>query len=99
VLVTRDEIPDPQNLRVRSILNGETMQDQNTSHMIFSVATLIEFLSASKTLVPGTIIMSGTPHGVGFARTPPVFLKPGDTIAVGIDGIGTLSNPVINEPV
>ncbi len=99
VLVTRDEIPDPQNLRVRSILNGETMQDQNTSHMIFSVATLIEFLSASKTLVPGTIIMSGTPHGVGFARTPPVFLKPGDTIAVEIDGIGTLSNPVINEPV
>jgi 2-keto-4-pentenoate hydratase/2-oxohepta-3-ene-1,7-dioic acid hydratase in catechol pathway len=99
VLVTRDEIPDPQNLRVRSILNGETMQDQNTSHMIFSVATLIEFLSASKTLVPGTIIMSGTPHGVGFARTPPVFLKPGDTIAVEIDGIGSLSNPVINEPV
>ena len=99
VLVTRDEVPDPQNLRVRCILNGETLQDQNTSHMIFSVATLIEFLSASKTLVPGTVIMSGTPHGVGFARTPPVFLKAGDTVTVQIDGVGTLTNPVINETV
>jgi len=99
VIVTRDEIPDPQNLRVRLMLNGETMQDQNTSHMIFSVATLIEFLSKSKTLVPGTIIMSGTPHGVGFARTPPVFLKAGDSVTVEIDGIGTLTNPVIDEPV
>lgn len=99
VLVTRDEIPDPQNLRVRCILNGETLQDQNTSHMIFSVATLIEFLSASKTLVPGTVIMSGTPHGVGFARTPPVFLKAGDTVTVEIDGVGSLTNPVINETV
>jgi 2-keto-4-pentenoate hydratase/2-oxohepta-3-ene-1,7-dioic acid hydratase in catechol pathway len=98
-IVTADEIPDPQNLRVRCILNGETMQDQNTSHMIFSVATLIEFLSASKTLVPGTIIMSGTPHGVGFARNPPVWLKPGDSVTVDIEKVGALTNPVIDEKV
>jgi 2-keto-4-pentenoate hydratase/2-oxohepta-3-ene-1,7-dioic acid hydratase in catechol pathway len=97
VLVTTDEIPNPNTLRIRTILNGEAMQDWNTSDMIFDVPTLIEFLSASKTLLPGTVILTGTPHGVGFARTPPVFLKPGDTVSIEIEKIGTLTNPVVNE--
>jgi 2-keto-4-pentenoate hydratase/2-oxohepta-3-ene-1,7-dioic acid hydratase in catechol pathway len=99
VLVTKDEIPEPNNLRIRTVLNGEVMQDWNTNDMIFDVPTLIEFLSASKTLLPGTVILTGTPHGVGFARQPPVWLKPGDTVSIEIEKIGTLTNPVINEPI
>jgi 2-keto-4-pentenoate hydratase/2-oxohepta-3-ene-1,7-dioic acid hydratase in catechol pathway len=99
VLVTRDEIPNPNALRIRTILNGQAMQDWNTSDMVFDVPALIEFLSGSKTLLPGTVILTGTPHGVGFARRPPVYLKAGDTVAIEIEGIGTLSNPVIEEPV
>jgi len=98
-IVTRDELPDPGILRIRSHLNGTTMQDSNTRDMGFDVPALIEFLSSSKTLLPGTVILTGTPEGVGFARKPPVFLKPGDTIAIEIEGIGTLENPVIAEPV
>ena len=98
VLVTQDEIPNPNALRIRTILNGETMQDWNTNDMIFDVPALIEFLSASKTLLPGTVILTGTPHGVGFARKPPVFLKVGDTVSIEIEKIGTLTNPVLNEP-
>ena len=96
-LVTTDEIPDPNQLGIRTILNGETMQDWHTSDMIFDVPTLIEFLSASMTLNPGTVILTGTPHGVGFARTPPVFLQPGDSVTVEIDGIGQLTNAVVEE--
>ena len=70
------------------------MQDANTSDMIFSVAELIEYLSDSMTLLPGTVIMSGTPSGVGFARQPPVFLKPGDKLELKINSLGTLCNPV-----
>ena len=99
VLVTRDEIPNPNQLRIRTILNGETMQDWNTDDMIFDVPAIIEFLSASKTLLPGTVIMTGTPHGVGFARKPPVWLKPGDTVSIEIEKIGTLTNPVVNEKI
>ena len=73
------------------------MQDWTTSDMVFDIPTLIEFLSGSKTLTPGTVILTGTPHGVGFARKPPVWLKKGDTIAIEIEGIGTLTNPVVNE--
>ena len=98
VLVTRDEIPHPNSLRIRTILNGDTLQDWNTDDMIFDVPAIIEFLSASTTLLPGTVILTGTPHGVGFARTPPVFLKAGDTVSIDIENIGTLTNPVINEP-
>lgn len=98
VLVTRDEIPNPNDLRIKTVLNGATMQDWTTSDMIFDVPTLIEFLSGSKTLLPGTVILTGTPHGVGFARQPPVWLKAGDTVSVEIEKIGTLTNPVINEP-
>ncbi len=99
VLVLKDEIPNPNTLRIRTILNGQTMQDWNTDDMIFDVPTLIEFLSGSKTLLPGTVIMTGTPHGVGFARNPPVWLKAGDTVTIDIEKIGALTNPVINEPV
>jgi 2-keto-4-pentenoate hydratase/2-oxohepta-3-ene-1,7-dioic acid hydratase in catechol pathway len=99
VLVTRDEIPNPNKLQIRTILNGETMQDWNTDDMIFDVPAIIEFLSASKTLVPGTVILTGTPHGVGFARKPPVWLKAGDTVTIDIEKIGALTNPVVNEKV
>jgi 2-keto-4-pentenoate hydratase/2-oxohepta-3-ene-1,7-dioic acid hydratase in catechol pathway len=96
-LVTPDEIPSPNNLRIRTILNDAVMQDCNTSDMIFDVPTLIEFLSGSTTLLPSTVILTGTPHGVGMARTPPVWLQPGDTVTVEIEGIGQLTNPVRSE--
>ena len=98
-LVTKDDISDPQTLRIQTILNGESMQDGNTNDMIFDIPTLIEFLSGSTTLLPGTVILTGTPLGVGLARKPPVWLKPGDNISIVIDKIGTLTNPVEAEPV
>jgi 2-keto-4-pentenoate hydratase/2-oxohepta-3-ene-1,7-dioic acid hydratase in catechol pathway len=97
VLVTADELRNPNDLSIRTILNGEVMQDWNTNDMIFDVPTLIAFLSGSTTLLPGTVILTGTPHGVGMARNPQVWLKPGDVVEIQIEGIGTLSNPVINE--
>jgi 2-keto-4-pentenoate hydratase/2-oxohepta-3-ene-1,7-dioic acid hydratase in catechol pathway len=93
-LVTRDEIANPNNLRIRTLLNGTVMQDCNTSDMIFDVPTLIEFLSGSTTLLPGSVILTGTPQGVGLARNPPVWLKPGDTVTVEVERIGQLTNPV-----
>jgi 2-keto-4-pentenoate hydratase/2-oxohepta-3-ene-1,7-dioic acid hydratase in catechol pathway len=93
-LVTPDEIPDPQKLRIATILNGERVQDWTTSDMIFDVAALIEFLSGSTTLVPGTVILTGTPHGVGMAAQPPRWLRPGDRVSIEIEKIGTLTNPV-----
>jgi len=96
VLVTADEIPDPQVLDVRCLLNGETMQTGQTSDMIFSVAQLIAYLSRDTTLLPGTLILTGTPPGVGFARTPPVFLTDGDGARIEIEHIGGLQNPVRN---
>ena len=98
-LVTAKDILDPQALRIRTILNDETVQDCTTSDMIFDVATIIEFLSASTTLLPGTVILTGTPHGVGMARTPPVGLKAGDRVAVEIEGIGRLENTCVAEGV
>src|SRR5580698_6534208 len=98
-LVTRDEIPNPNALRIRTIINGETLQDWNTNDMIFDVSTLIEFLSGSTTLLPGTVILTGTPHGVGMARNPPRWLKPGDSVTIDIEKIGSLTNPVILETV
>jgi 2-keto-4-pentenoate hydratase/2-oxohepta-3-ene-1,7-dioic acid hydratase in catechol pathway len=97
-LVTSDEITNPNALGIRTLLNGEAVQDWNTSDMIFDVPTLIAFLSASTTLQPGTVILTGTPHGVGMARRPRLYLKPGDTVTVEIDGIGALTNPVEEEP-
>lgn len=96
-LVTADEIPDPNQLKIRTVLNGEVMQDWSTDDMIFDVPALIEFLSASTVLVPGTVILTGTPHGVGFARNPQVFLKAGDSVSIEIEKIGTLTNPVVDE--
>jgi 2-keto-4-pentenoate hydratase/2-oxohepta-3-ene-1,7-dioic acid hydratase in catechol pathway len=98
-LVTTDEITNPNSLGIRTVLNGNTMQDWNTNDMIFDVPTLIEFLSGSTVLLPGTVILTGTPHGVGSARKPPVFLKHGDQVTIEIDGIGALTNPVIDEPI
>ena len=74
------------------------MQDWNTNDMIFDVPGLIEFLSGSTTLMPGTVILTGTPHGVGLARKPPVYLKEGDSVTIEIEKIGSLTNPVIDEP-
>jgi len=93
-LVTTDEISDPQKLRLTCELNGQVLQDGNTGDMIFSVAELISFLSSGTTLLPGTVILTGTPSGVGFTRKPPVYLMPGDTVNITLEGIGTLSNPV-----
>jgi 2-keto-4-pentenoate hydratase/2-oxohepta-3-ene-1,7-dioic acid hydratase in catechol pathway len=96
-LVTRDEIPNPNALALRLDINGEVLQDWNTNDMIFDVPRLVEFLSGSTTLPAGTVILTGTPQGVGFARKPPRWLKPGDTITVTIEKIGALSNPVVEE--
>ena len=97
-LVTPDEIPDPNSLAIRTILNGVTMQEENTADMIFDVPSLIEFFSGSTTLLPGTVILTGTPSGVGMARKPPVWLKPGDSVTIEIEKIGRLTNPVETEP-
>jgi 2-keto-4-pentenoate hydratase/2-oxohepta-3-ene-1,7-dioic acid hydratase in catechol pathway len=96
-LVLRDEIPDPAELHLRTVLNGQAMQESGTSDMIFDVPAILSFLSASTTLLPGTVILTGTPHGVGFSRKPPVWLKAGDTVTVQIDRIGSLTNPVVDE--
>jgi 2,4-diketo-3-deoxy-L-fuconate hydrolase len=93
-LVTRDEVSDPQNLSIRCILNGDVLQDGTTSDMIFSVAELISFLSSGMTLMPGDLIATGTPAGVGFVRDPKVFLKAGDEVTIEIEGLGSLTNPV-----
>ncbi len=94
-LVTADELADPQTLRLTCELNGQIMQDGNTGDMIFPVAELISFLSTGATLLPGTVILTGTPSGVGFTRKPPVYLMPGDTVEVMVEEIGNLRNPVL----
>lgn len=96
-LVTPDEIPNPNDLKIKTIINDKVMQDWTTSDMIFDVPELICFLSQGTTLLPGTVILTGTPQGVGFARTPPVFLKNGDEVTIEIEGIGRLRNPVGQE--
>ena len=93
-LVTRDEVPDPQFLHIGCKLNGEVVQDSNTSEMAFAVAELIAFISATLTLEPGDIIATGTPPGVGYTRTPPLFLKSGDEVSVDVERVGTLVNRV-----
>jgi 2-keto-4-pentenoate hydratase/2-oxohepta-3-ene-1,7-dioic acid hydratase in catechol pathway len=96
-LVTKDEIPQPNNLRIRTLLNGQVLQDACTDSMIFKIASIISDLSRSMTLLPGTVILTGTPEGVGFTRQPPIFLKEGDDITIEIEGIGMLTNPVRRE--
>ena len=96
-ITMKDEISNPNDLSIKTLLNGEAMQDWNTNDMIFDVPAVIEFLSASTNLAAGTVIMTGTPHGVGFARQPPVYLKDGDTCTIEIEKIGALTNPVVDE--
>jgi 2-keto-4-pentenoate hydratase/2-oxohepta-3-ene-1,7-dioic acid hydratase in catechol pathway len=93
-LVPTSEIPDPQALRLKTILHGEVVQEAPTSDMIFSVAQIVAFVSEAITLEPGDLILTGTPAGVGIFRDPELLLKPGDEVTVEIEGVGTLTNPV-----
>ncbi len=96
-LVTRDEVPDPNALRIKTTLNGQVMQDGNTADMIFHVPFIVSYISEIVTLEPGDVILTGTPAGIGNTRTPPVFMKPGDTISVEIERLGILTNPLVAE--
>ncbi len=96
-LVSGDEIADPHQLSIKCLLNGEIMQDSNTSEMIYKIPYLIEYLSKAFTLLPGDVIATGTPHGVGAFRKPPVWLKQGDEVVVEIEGLGRLSNRCIED--
>lgn len=93
-----DPAINPNSLPIRTRLNGAVMQNSNTADMIFSVPFLVSYLSHQFTLLPGTVIVTGTPEGVGCARKPPVYLRDGDSISIEIDGIGVLTNPVVKEP-
>jgi 2-keto-4-pentenoate hydratase/2-oxohepta-3-ene-1,7-dioic acid hydratase in catechol pathway len=93
-IVTPDEFGDPQDKRLVARVNGETMQDSTTAEMIFGVAEIVSFLSRACTLEPGDLILTGTPWGVGGFRDPPVFLKPGDTVEIEVEGVGVLANEV-----
>jgi 2-keto-4-pentenoate hydratase/2-oxohepta-3-ene-1,7-dioic acid hydratase in catechol pathway len=94
-LVPPSAVPDVQALRVRAVLNGEVMQDSTTANMIFGVAEIVSFVSQGITLEPGDLIITGTPAGVGAFRDPPVWMAPGDEITIEIDGVGSITNPVV----
>jgi len=96
-LVTRDEIPDPNRLTITTMINKEMVQNASTANMIYDIATIVSDLSHSLTLLTGTVILTGTPEGVGFTRQPPLFLREGDRVRVTIEGIGTLRNKVQRE--
>jgi 2-keto-4-pentenoate hydratase/2-oxohepta-3-ene-1,7-dioic acid hydratase in catechol pathway len=96
-LVMKDEIPDPGNLALSLLLNGQEMQNANTSQLIFSIPVLIEYITQAIMLEPGDVISTGTPAGTGASRKPPVFLQPGDEVRVRIEKIGELVNPVVSE--
>jgi 2-keto-4-pentenoate hydratase/2-oxohepta-3-ene-1,7-dioic acid hydratase in catechol pathway len=96
-LVTRDEIPDPHDLSIRCTLNGDVMQDSTTAEMIFGVPQLVEFISRAFTLLPGDVIATGTPDGVGVFRSPQVFMKDGDVVTLEVEGLGQLTNHCIEE--
>lgn len=96
-LVTADEIPDPHNLDISLAIHGDVLQHSNTKHLIFRIPDLIEYLSSVFTLEPGDVISTGTPAGVGFARKPPRYLRPGDDVVVKVEGLGELRNPVVAE--
>jgi len=97
VIVTADELPPNASLSLRTILNDRLMQEASTAEMIFDIPTIISELSRSMTLLPGTVILTGTPDGVGYTREPPAFLRPGDRISIEIERIGVLTNPVQME--
>ena len=94
-LVAAVEVPDPHALGIRAILNGETMQDSTTANLIFGIDEIISYASQTSTLEPGDLILTGTPAGVGVFRDPPRLLQPGDEITIEIDGVGSLTNPVV----
>jgi len=94
VLATKDEVPDPANVKLQTRLNGTVMQDANTDDLVFSVVELIEYYSRFYLFRPGDVITTGSPSGVGYGRNPKVFMKPGDTVSVEVKGVGILSNPV-----
>ena len=96
-LVTADEVPQPENLGIRLRLNGQTLQNSTTKELIFGIAELVAYVSQITTLEPGDLIFTGTPPGVGMARKPPIFLKPGDVCEVEIDGLGVLKNSVVAD--
>lgn len=96
-IATPATVPDPHVLGIRLRLNGATMQDSSTARLIFGVDELLAFLSEHVTLEPGDVVSTGTPPGIGFARKPPVFLRPGDVMEVEVDGLGTLRNPVVGS--
>ncbi len=96
-LVTPDEVGDPTNLKIKTVLDGETVQESSTKLMIRGVAELISFLSQGTTLLAGTVILTGTPEGVGWFRKPRKLLRPGSTVSVEIEKVGTLVNPVVAE--
>jgi 2-keto-4-pentenoate hydratase/2-oxohepta-3-ene-1,7-dioic acid hydratase in catechol pathway len=96
-LVTADEIANPNNLKISLTINGETLQNSNTDKLIFNVQQLVESISEVMTLEPGDVVSTGTPPGVGMARNPKRFMKAGDVVNVTIEGLGTLSNPVVAE--
>jgi len=97
-IVSASEIPDPSVLEVKTVLNGKTMQRQVASDMIFSIPEIIEYLSAASTLPKGTVILTGTPAGIGASHDPPIYLKKGDELRVSVShGLGTLVNPIENE--
>jgi 2-keto-4-pentenoate hydratase/2-oxohepta-3-ene-1,7-dioic acid hydratase in catechol pathway len=95
VLVTSDEIADPQTLRIQTRVNGVTLQDSNTADMVFSVRQIVSYLSKDMTLLPGTVIITGTPEGVGMGRTPQLWLKPGDVCEIELERVGVLKNTII----
>ena len=95
MLVTTDEIPDPQTLRIQTRVNGQTLQDSSTADMIFSVRQIVSYLSKDMTLLPGTVIITGTPEGVGMGRKPQLWLKPGDVCEIDLEGVGVLKNKII----
>ena len=96
-LVSAADVPDPQTLGIRAILNGQVMQESTTANMVFGVAEIVAFVSQAITLEPGDLILTGTPAGVGVFRDPPVFLQRGDEITIEIDGLGSITNPVTGE--
>jgi 2,4-didehydro-3-deoxy-L-rhamnonate hydrolase len=93
-LVSPDDVPDPQRLSIRALVNGRVLQDSSTAQMVFGVAAVIAHVSRAITLEPGDLIATGTPAGVGAFRHPPVFLRPGDQVTIEIEGLGALTNPV-----
>jgi len=94
-LVTKDEVPDPHSLALRCRVNGELKQEGSTADLIFDIPTILEWLSQGMTLLPGDVIATGTPSGVGFARTPPEFLFPGDVVECEVEGLGLIRNRIV----